>query len=202
VHSRTWTNEAAFGAGSSVKVPDGPNRPQLNDRANALGLIWVAVSSKRTIVKLDTATDEVLGEYRTAPEGQPTNPSRTTVELNGNIRTANRDGNSVVHVGLVENGQCVDRSRDGQIQTSTGLGDVHLWVDTDRADTDGGVSIASDEFVLHYTKVSAAGHDRLKGQDGDDRLDRGRQIDRCSGGRGSNLLIGCEHRHAGAHAHS
>ena len=138
-------------------VPDRPNRLLLSDRANTLGFIWVAVSSKGTIVKIDTETGEVRGEYRTAPEGQPTNPSRTTVDLNGNVWTANRDGSSVVHVGLIENGQCVDRNRDGQIQTSTGLGDVRPWADPEGADTDGGVSTASDECVLHYTKVSSSG---------------------------------------------
>ena len=36
--------------------------------------MWVAVSSKGTVVKINTDTGEILGEYRTAPEGQPLNP--------------------------------------------------------------------------------------------------------------------------------
>ncbi len=52
------------------------------------------------------------------------NPSRSTVDANGGVWTGNRDewGNglgSVVHIGLKELGQCVDRNGDGKITTST-----------------------------------------------------------------------------------
>jgi hypothetical protein len=113
------------------------------------------VSSHGTIVKVDTRTGEVLGEYRTAPEGQPLNPSRTTVDHDGNVWVGNRDGNSVTKVGLLENNQCVDRDSNGVITTSTGLGDVLAWSDTGGVDTDGGVSMAEDECIRCYTRTTA-----------------------------------------------
>ena len=72
---------------------------------------WVASDSFDGRVRLyDARTGAILGEYFSAPDGQPRNPSRTTVDLDGNVWTANRDGNSVVHIGNEENGQCVDRN--------------------------------------------------------------------------------------------
>jgi streptogramin lyase len=115
------------------------------------------VSSKGTIVKIDTKTGQVLGEYFTSPNGQPRDPSRTTVDLNGNVWNTNRAGNSVVHVGLVENGQCVDRNGNGIIETSTGFGDIKPWTNLNGADTNGGVSTAQDECIIHYTKVNSFG---------------------------------------------
>ena len=86
----------------------------------------------------------ILGEYLTSPDGQPKDPSRTTVDLNGNVWATNRAGNSVVHIGLVENGQCVDRNGNGLIDTSTGFNDIRSWPNTGCANTNGGVSLAAD----------------------------------------------------------
>jgi hypothetical protein len=61
----------------------------------------------------------VVGEYRTAPDGRGLNPSRTTVDLFGNVWTANRneDGSidgvphgSAVKIGLIVGGTRVDES--------------------------------------------------------------------------------------------
>ncbi len=52
----------------------------------------------------------------------------------------NRDGNSVVKIGLVENGQCEDRNDNGVIDTSTGLDDVKDWDNAGGVDTEGGVA--------------------------------------------------------------
>jgi RHS repeat-associated protein len=156
--SRTYTLDADFSAGSLVNMTQGvPHQLQLDDTAKTLNFIWVAVSSKGTIVKINTETGTVLGEYLTSPAGQPKNPSRTTVDQNGNVWATNRDGNSVLHVGLVENGQCVDRNNNGVIDTSAGFGDVRAWPNTNGANTNGGVTLAQDECILHYTKVNSSG---------------------------------------------
>ncbi len=73
------------------------------------------------------------------PNGRGRNPSRTTVDKNGNVWTGNRDeasGNSgsVVHVGLEENGECEDRNDNGIIDTSSGLGDILTWINSGGAD--------------------------------------------------------------------
>lgn len=150
-HSRIYTLDADFdeGAYNNVvhKVPD---QLQLDDTTTPFNFMWVAVSTKGTIVKIDTETGKVLGEYRTAPIGQPTDPSRTTVDKRGNVWATNRAGSSVVHVGLVENHQCVDRNGNGRIDTSSGLGDVLDW-------SGGSAAGAADECILHYTLVRSTG---------------------------------------------
>lgn len=156
--SRTYTLDADFDEGSLVNVAQGvPNQLQLDDTTQTFNFIWVAVSSKGTVVKIDTETGAILGEYWTSPAGQPKDPSRTTVDQNGNVWATNRAGNSVVHIGLVENGQCVDRNANGVIDTSTGYGDVRAWLNTNGANTNGGVTLAADECIIHYTKVNSSG---------------------------------------------
>lgn len=87
------------------------------------------------------------------------NPSRTTVDANGNVWTGNRDEaadglGSVVHIGLQENGQCEDRNGNGIIETSSGLGDIRGWSNAGNADSLGGVSTAEDECIIHYVRTS------------------------------------------------
>ncbi len=113
------------------------------------------------VVRIDTDTGEIMGEYRSAPAGRELDPSRTTVDLFGNVWAGNRDekdliGNaragSVVKIGLViggtRNGQyldppfdyctCVDRDGDGRIRTSPGLGAENTLPWPDVTDGQGG----------------------------------------------------------------
>jgi len=154
----TYGEEADLTEGEGVNVVrDEFNHLRLSNEATPFNFIWVAVSSKGTLVKIDTDTGKVLGEYFTSPAGQPRNPSRTTVDLNGNVWASNRNGNSVLRVGLQENGQCVDRNGNGVIDTSTGFGDLRPWTNAGGADTAGGVSTAADECIINYTRVRARG---------------------------------------------
>ena len=157
VCSRTYTVDADFDEGTLVNVVHDPSdQLQLDDTIEAFNFIWIAVSSNGTVVKINTQTGAVLGEYRTTPEIQGNgNPSRTTVDKDGSVWVANRnnvyDGfGSVVHIGLEENGQCEDRNGNGSIDTSTGLGNVLSWTNTSGAR---GVATAADECIVHYTKV-------------------------------------------------
>lgn len=155
---RTYTLDADFNQGTLFNViHETANQLELDHTAREFDFLWVAVSSKGTIVKINTTTGQVIGEYFTSPAGQPRNPSRTTVDLNGNVWATNRDGNSVVHIGLVENGQCVDRNGNGVIDTSTGFNNILAWPNTGGANTNGGVSLATDECIIHYTKVNSFG---------------------------------------------
>ncbi len=176
----TYTLDTHFDEGTLVNVNhDAPNQDQLqlDSQATPFNFIWVAVSSQGTIVKIDTTTGAVLGEYNTAPQGMGLNPSRTTVDNNGNVWVANRaeSGNvaqdaiapgippvnqpmgSIMRVGLEENGQCVDRNTNGVIDTSTGLGDVKAWSNAGGADTLGGVSTADDECIIDYVRITSIG---------------------------------------------
>lgn len=172
----TYTLDADFDEGTLVNVNhDTPNQLQLNSQAKPFGFIWIAASARGTVVKIDTSTGAILGEYRTAPAGRALNPSRTTVDSNGSVWATNRDEGgfvaanaiapgvpaagggmgSVVHIGLEENGQCVDRNGNSVIDTSSGLGDIKSWPNTGSADDLGGVSTAEDECIIHYTRVNS-----------------------------------------------
>ena len=59
--------------------------------ATPFEFIWVAASGRGTIVKIDTGSGVILGEYWSAPQNRPQNPSRTTVDSNGNVWAGNRD---------------------------------------------------------------------------------------------------------------
>jgi Ca2+-binding RTX toxin-like protein/streptogramin lyase len=176
----TYTNDADFDQGTLLNVNhDSPNsnRLQLNSRAKPFPFVNVAASARGTIVRIDADTGIVLGEYRTAPEGMARNPSRTTVDQLGNVWVANRDEasesggkprGSVARVGLVIGGTrngdyleppfrystCVDRDRDGRLFTSGGLLDIREWSNEGGADSHGGVSTASDECIVNYTRVT------------------------------------------------
>jgi hypothetical protein len=171
----TYTLDADFDEGVLVSVNhDTPNNDQLqlNGPGRPFNFIWVAASNRGTIVKIDTNTGDVLGEYRSAPEGRGLNPSRTTVDANGNVWSGNRNEvgylpggahGSVVKIGLEENNQCVDRNGDGIITTSTGLGDILAWPDvTDGVgSTDGAIHLAQvqdavDECILIYQRTPDA----------------------------------------------
>jgi hypothetical protein len=174
----TYTLDADFDEGGLINVVHTPSdQLQLDNARTPLNFIWVAVSSKGTIVKIDTTTGAVLGEYRTAPQGQATDPSRTTVDNDGNVWVSNRaqsgfvaanaiapglppvnrNMGSIAKIGLVENGECVDRNGDGVITTSMAQNDIKGWSNAGSADTLGGVSTADDECILHYTRVNSYG---------------------------------------------
>ena len=173
----TYTTTADFELGTLINVVDDADQVQLDNTSSPFNFIWIAVSSKGTAVKIDTLTGNILGEYWTAPQDRPKDPSRTTVDNNGSIWVTNRAESdwvaanaiapgvppedrwmgSVTHIGLVENGQCVDRNSNGVIDTSTGQFDVLAWDNAGGADTLGGVSTAQDECILHFTRVNSSG---------------------------------------------
>ena len=161
--SRTYTLDADFDEGTLVNVNhDSPNidQLQLDSQATPFNFIWIAVSGRGTVVKINTNTGAILGEYRSTPSSQgPGNPSRTTVDNDGSVWVANRNNVSagfgtVMHIGLLENGQCEDRDNSGTIETSTGLSDIRAW--TDNSGTRG-VATADDECIVHYTQVNSQG---------------------------------------------
>jgi len=115
-----YTTDADFDQGTLVSVNhDAPynDQLQLDSPTEPFPFINVAASGRGTVVRTNTETGEIVGEYRTAPEGYGLNPSRTTVDLYGNVWTANRDEvetlngvphGSTVKIGLMVGGIRVD----------------------------------------------------------------------------------------------
>lgn len=92
----------------------------------AFSNIWIANSPEGTVSRIDTVTGTEIGRYATGPTAA-TDPSRTTVNLIGDIATLNRGGGGSVIKIAAERDRCVDRNGDGTIQTSQGAGDVLPW---------------------------------------------------------------------------
>lgn len=161
-----YTTNADFDLGNLNNVIHDPDdQLQLDDETTPFNFIWVAVSSKGTVVKINTQTHAIVGEYRTAPDGMSKNPSRTTVDAGGNVWVTNRDESglvggknmgSVTYIGSPET-LWEDRNGNGVCDTSTGFGDVLAWTNSGGADTNGGTSTAVDECIIHYVRVNSTG---------------------------------------------
>ena len=155
----SFTSTADFTSGQIINLNTNVGgQLEVNPQASPLPFIWVAASARGTIIKINTGSGQILGEYRSAPEGMARNPSRTTVDLDGAVWAGNRDEasggkGSVVKIALVETGDCVDRNGNGTIETSTGLGDIRPWPNTGGVDTDGGVETAADECICNFVRV-------------------------------------------------
>ncbi len=147
-----YTSDADFDKGTAVNLNHGfPNELQLNEETSTFPFIWVSLSQRCTIAKINTETGAILGEYRTISDSASCNESsRTTVGLDGTVWVGHRGPGGVTHVGNVSANQCLDRNGNGSIETSTGYGDVKPWPG---ADSD--VANAEDECILHHVNTDA-----------------------------------------------
>lgn len=142
--SGIYTTNEDFDRGTLVGVEHDTvaDQLQLSVEATTLPFIWVPNSSEGTVSKVDTRTGKELGRYRTGPTGNG-NPSRTTVDLFGNCWVGNRNTGTVVKIGLLENGQYMDRNYNNIIETSRDLnGDGDITGDEI-------LPWASDECVIY-----------------------------------------------------
>jgi len=83
--------------------------------------IWIANSSQNTVSKINTQTLEEEGRYYTRPDLSGS-PSRTSVNLNGDVAVANRSGGLTKFSANVED--CIDANGSGAVETSTGAADI------------------------------------------------------------------------------
>jgi len=113
----TYTTTEDFALGTLVGLEHGTDAVQLSADGGTLPYIWVPNSGTGTVSKVDTETGGELGRYRTGPE-RDLDPSPATVDLEGACWVGNRGAGTVVKIGLVENGGCVDRDGNGVIDTS------------------------------------------------------------------------------------
>ncbi len=86
--------------------------------------IWVANSAEGTVSRIDTRTRTEKARYRTSG-GINDNPSRTSVNLEGDVAVVNRLG-GVTKI-IADPARCPDLNNDGEVQTSHGPGNVLPW---------------------------------------------------------------------------
>ncbi len=103
------TEETAEGVGTNL---DG--YLVLDSSQMDLSFIWVANSGEQTVSKLDTDTGEELGRYKTCGS-----PSRTAVDLLGNVYVGCRSDGGVVKIAIDEK-LCIDKNGNSVIDTSQG----------------------------------------------------------------------------------
>jgi streptogramin lyase len=125
---------------------DGPKfdlpQPDAGDKCGGTGgevsfsYIWVANSAQGTISKINTQTMLEEGRYLVRPDGLGS-PSRTSVNLSGDVVVANRSGGITKVYARPES--CVDSNGVPGIQTSTGAADILAW--------------GTDECVAWYTAM-------------------------------------------------
>ncbi len=182
--NRVFTTDDDFADGDKAEflnVIQDSNKLTLATSAGGvkpLPFIWVPATNRGTVVKINTETGEILGEYLTAPEYADMDPnrvepspSRTAVDLLGNVWVSNNgdwnnsldassieETSSVTRVALNEGGYCTDRNDDEFIDTSSGLGDILGWPnnpdgDPPYPDDKGGVSTAVDECIIDYVRA-------------------------------------------------
>ena len=121
IPSRTYTLDADFDEGTLVGLEHDTvhDQLQLSEAHGTLPFIWVPNSNEATVSKYDTVTGNELGRYRTGPPGPiNSNPSRTTVDLEGSVWFGNRGTGTVVKIGLYEKGNWIDKNLDGDCDTS------------------------------------------------------------------------------------
>ncbi len=102
------------GGGGGGNIPD-------------LSYIWISNSAQGTVSKIDTQTMVEEGRYMAKQAGG--DPSRTSVNLNGDVAVANRNGGVAKFWADVDD--CEDNNGSPGIQTSSGAGDVLAWGEED-----------------------------------------------------------------------
>ncbi len=142
--ANTTTDEATTGAASitdstSTSTTDdtdtntdteaastGPVEPCAGEGQDVLDFsyIWVANAGQGTVSKINTETMQEQGRYLTRPEVGGS-PSRTSVNLRGDVAVANRQGGVSKFFARAED--CPEANGIAGLQTSSGKEDVLAW---------------------------------------------------------------------------
>ena len=136
--------------------------------------IWVALSGRGAVARINTdfvdvdgvssladsaaGHGAVQGEYLTHPNGTPANPSRTTVDANGDVWVGNRDEAGIVP-GVGPRGSVAKISANPQGATSNGIWNGATfgrldWPNAGGVDSLGGTSTAADSAILKYVRTA------------------------------------------------
>lgn len=138
-----YDTDADFEQGELIGTAYGNNELTLSEQSVTRPYIWVPNSNEGTVSRVDTRTGNEVGRYRVCPPGVTGNPSRTTIDQYGNCWVANRQSATAVKIGLIDEGEFIDRNGNGVADTSA---------DTDLDGNIAGVELLAwgqDECVLY-----------------------------------------------------
>jgi YVTN family beta-propeller protein len=157
---------------NSVEPPIG--HVKLNDSIlTPYNHIWVSLAGRASVVRINTDASDpdgvvtladsaagvgaVFGEYLTRPDGMAANPSRTTVDSNGDVWVGNRDEAGAVP-GFGNLGSVAKLSASPLGMTSTGIWNGSNfnrlgWPNTGGVDSYGGTSTAVDSVIRKYVRT-------------------------------------------------
>ena len=179
-----FTKDADWNLGTSTNINynnPNSNQLQLNDNTETIfNYIWVSLSGRNGVVRINTNYNDlddgvvdnnnfaaVVGEYLTRPDGMGGNPSRTTVDRNGNVWVGNRNensyltdvnGNSIPHGSVTKisanvTGNNTSTGVWNAVTGTPGTFDRRSWTNIGGVDTDGGTDTAADLAILQYVRV-------------------------------------------------
>ena len=165
-----WETGVATSTTTAPPPGTGDGHLRLNDNVlTPFNHIWVALSGRGTAVRINTDHEDadgrvtladsaagngaVYGEYMTAPSGKATNPSRTTVDQNGDVWVGNRDESSgglgsVVKLSSTPTGTTSDGEWNGSSF------DKLAWTNAGGVDSNGGTTTATDSAVSLYVRTA------------------------------------------------
>jgi hypothetical protein len=88
--------------------------------------IWIANSAQKSVSKIDTKTLTELGRYIVGPGQNSQGPSRTSVNLDGDVAVVDRDGGVTK---IIANSDDCDPNKNGMagLQSSANAGDLLAW---------------------------------------------------------------------------
>lgn len=124
VSTSSSSGAADESSGGEIKLDVGAPEGGLGPCGCELAYIWIANADEGTVSKINVRTLEEEGRYITRPDGNG-NPSRTSVNLAGDVAVANRHG-GLTKI-FAEEGDCIESNGMPGIQTSSGAADVLPW---------------------------------------------------------------------------
>jgi len=116
---------------------------------SSMKYLWASNSDEGTVSKVDTVNLVELARYYVGVT-EDSNPSRTSVDLAGDVFVGNRNDSSVSKISA-DTSRCVDRNGDGKIQTSVDTnGDG--WIEESEMLPRDSNGVSTDECVV-WTKL-------------------------------------------------